>query len=197
MPPLLQQLYYLREQVQYGFTESHRLSRLFHSPAFSLETFPFSDKELDEAGLRGEGESLSHFARLSTLTISLVGVSEFVIQTMVTMMKHPELLSGESLSFFPHLYHTYHFAFRSVPVYAPVFGILYCAPDTLQCINYSGNHKSLSSPTSPALSEVSYLSALSIASDATAVTPYDISEWEKTTYYHGISLDHPQRRSKR
>ncbi|KAH8992998.1 hypothetical protein EDB92DRAFT_1934676 [Lactarius akahatsu] len=68
---------------------------------------------------------------------------------MMTMMKHPELPSSESLSFFPHLYHTYHFA-------APVYQLL------------------------------------GIASDAAAVTPYDISEWEKTTYYHGISLDHPQ-----
>ncbi|KAH9081743.1 hypothetical protein EDB83DRAFT_2334483 [Lactarius deliciosus] len=108
----------------------------------SPETFPFSDKELDEAGLRGEG------------------VSTLAIQTMTTMMKYPELLSDLSLF-------------------------------TLQCINHSGDYKSLSSPASPALSEASYLSH-SIASDAIAVSPYDISEWEKTTYYHGISLDPPE-----
>jgi hypothetical protein len=37
----------------------------------------------------------------------------------------------------------------------------------------------------------SYLSALSIATDSTAVSPYVISDWERTTYYHGISPDHP------
>ena len=37
----------------------------------------------------------------------------------------------------------------------------------------------------------SYPPALSIATDSTAVSPYVISDWERTTYYHGISLDHP------
>ena len=36
------------------------------------------------------------------------------------------------------------------------------------------------------------LSALTIASSATAVTPYDLSVWERTTYYNGISPDHPE-----
>jgi hypothetical protein len=58
-----------------------------------------------------------------TLTISLVGVSEFAVQVMKTMTEHPELL-GESLTFFPCLYHTYHFAFRSVPVHARVHQLL-------------------------------------------------------------------------
>jgi len=40
------------------------------------------------------------------LTVSLVGVSGFVVQVLETMTKHPELLS-KSLDFFPHLYHTY------------------------------------------------------------------------------------------
>jgi len=35
-------------------------------------------------------------------------------------------------------------------------------------------------------------STLTIASNPTAVTPYDISDWERTTYYHGISPDHPE-----
>ena len=52
-----------------------------------------------------------------TLTISLVGVSEFVVQAMKTMTEHPELLS-KSLTFFPCLRHTYHFSFRSVSVHA-------------------------------------------------------------------------------
>lgn len=52
-----------------------------------------------------------------TLTISLVGVPQSAIPIMQTMTEHPELL-GELISFFPHLYHTYHFVLRSVPVHA-------------------------------------------------------------------------------
>lgn len=52
-----------------------------------------------------------------TLTISLVGVPQSAIPIMQTMTEHPEHL-GEPISFFPHLYHTYHFVFRSVPVHA-------------------------------------------------------------------------------
>jgi hypothetical protein len=44
-------------------------------------------------------------------------------------------------------------------------------------------------PTSQTLREAS--SYLSIATDSTAVSPYVISDWERTTYYHGISPDHP------
>lgn len=59
-------------------------------------------------------------------------------------------------------------------------------------MNYSGHHKSLSSP-SPILSDwSSSFSTLTIASDATAVSPYILSDWEKTTYYNGISPDHPE-----
>ncbi len=47
----------------------------------------------------------SHFACLSNTYRSLVGVSKLVVQVMETMMEHPELL-GESLVFFPRLYHT-------------------------------------------------------------------------------------------
>ena len=53
--------------------------------------------------------------------------------------------------------------------------------------------ESLSSPASPTLSkESSYLSAPTITSDATAVTPYALSDWERTTYYNGISSDPPE-----
>ena len=58
-----------------------------------------------------------------TLITSLVDVSELVVQAMKTMTEHPELL-GESLTFFPRLYHTYHFAFRSVSVHARVHQLL-------------------------------------------------------------------------
>jgi hypothetical protein len=107
----------------------------------SPNAFPFTNEELEESGLLGEG------------------VSEFVVQAMTTMKEHPELLA---LTLF-----------------------------TLQCINYSGNRNPLSSPTSPTISEASYLSTLTIASSATAVAPYKLSYWERTTYYNGISLDHP------
>ena len=47
-------------------SESYRLfPRLFHLLAFSLDALPFTNDELDKAGLRGQGESLSHFVRLS------------------------------------------------------------------------------------------------------------------------------------
>jgi hypothetical protein len=49
---------------------------------------------------------------------------------------------------------------------------------TLKCINYLGHCKTLISPTS---------SANSIAMDSTASSPYTTSDWERTTYYHGIS----------
>jgi len=39
----------------------------------------------------------------SSLIVSLVGASESVIQTIETIKKHPKLLGGESLRFFPHL----------------------------------------------------------------------------------------------
>jgi len=58
-----------------------------------------------------------------TLATSLVDVSEFIVQVMKTMAEHPELL-GESPTFFPRLYHTYHFAFRSVSVYTRVHQLL-------------------------------------------------------------------------
>jgi hypothetical protein len=92
---------------------------------------------------------------------------------MKTMMEHPELL-GKSLTFFPRLYHTYHFAFRSVSV-------------MLECINYSGHRKSLSSPASPTLSEASsYLFVLTIASDATAGSSSSALAGESLTQSQGI-----------
>ncbi|KAG6887384.1 hypothetical protein C0995_015686 [Termitomyces sp. Mi166 len=97
------------------------------------KTFPYTDEELDAAGLRGEG------------------VSQLVIQTLETMREHPELLD---LSLF-----------------------------TLECLNYPDRRKS---SVSLASSASSYLSTVS-----TAVSPYVISDWERTMYYHGISLDYP------
>ena len=63
----------------------------------------------------------------------------------------------------------------------------------LECMNYSGHHKSVISPASLTLSEASSsLSAQSIATNSTTVSPYIISDWERTTYYHGISPNHPE-----
>jgi hypothetical protein len=43
-------------------SECYRLfPRLSHLPAFYLEAFPFTNEELDAAGLRGEGEFLIIF----------------------------------------------------------------------------------------------------------------------------------------
>ncbi|KAI9435129.1 hypothetical protein H4582DRAFT_1817885 [Lactarius indigo] len=55
-------------------------------------------------------------------------------------------------------------------------------------MNYSSYHKS---PLSPALTTLSKASSY-IASDATAVAPYVLSDWERTTYYNGISPNHPE-----
>ncbi|KAH9976275.1 hypothetical protein BGW80DRAFT_1292367 [Lactifluus volemus] len=60
-------------------------------------------------------------------------------------------------------------------------------PLVTQCINYS-NH--LKSPVSPILAM--RLPPSLLPSTATAAGPYVISDWEKTTYYHGISLDPPK-----
>lgn len=136
---------------------------------------------MEAAGLQGEGKSLSHFVCL-TLTISPVGVSKFVVQVIKTMREHPELL-GESLPSFCVCTDQLTTLCLDLSLFA------------LECINYSSHHKfeSLSSPASPTLSETSSsLSALTIASDATAVSPYVLSDWERTTYYSGISPDHPE-----
>ncbi|KAK7689090.1 hypothetical protein QCA50_007781 [Cerrena zonata] len=97
-------------------------------------TFPFTDEELDAAGLLGEGNS------------------PFVLQAMKTMREHPELLS---LSLF-----------------------------TLKCMNDSGHTPPTINPASSA--------TLSINLDTTDVSPCIVSDWERTTYYNGISTEHPE-----
>jgi len=69
-----------------------------------------------------------------TLTISLVGVSEFVVRAMEMMREHPELL-GESLIFFLHQYHAYHFPFRLVSVHAGVHQRLLW-PSQVPCLTH-------------------------------------------------------------
>ena len=67
---------------------------------------------------------------------------------------------------------------------------------TLQCIDYSGHRKSHSSPASSthskASSQFSAASALTFASDTTEFSPYFLSDWERITYYLGISPNHPE-----
>ncbi|PIL26649.1 hypothetical protein GSI_11274 [Ganoderma sinense ZZ0214-1] len=97
------------------------------------------------------------------------------------MQKHPQLLS-ESFSYSPHLYHAYYFP-------------LELSPFTLECMNsHLGRLKSLSSPGSPTFSDASTTASalLGIPSSVTTVSDYSPSEWEKETYYHGVSLNHPE-----
>ena len=67
-------------------------------------------------------------------------------------------------------------------------------------MDHAAKHKSLTSPVSPAsptpLSDQSYLSPLTLTSqdsDATVVSPYAVSQYERITYYNGITDDgdHP------
>jgi len=63
----------------------------------------------------------------------------------------------------------------------------------LECQNICGLRKVLDSPTSPTLSDASTIfPKLSITSDATIVGPHGVSEYERITYYHGISPDPPE-----
>ncbi|ETW75104.1 hypothetical protein HETIRDRAFT_481777 [Heterobasidion irregulare TC 32-1] len=55
-----------------------------------------------------------------------------------------------------------------------------------------GHRRPISSPSPTLSKESSYVSANAIASDATAAAPYTVSDWERTTYYNGISPDHPE-----
>lgn len=71
----------------------------------------------------GEGESPSRFARLShTYHLPCRRLRLRRADNHDDHEEPPRTLSGESLSFFPHLYHAYHFAFRSVSVHTQLFG---------------------------------------------------------------------------
>ncbi|KAI5989238.1 hypothetical protein EDC04DRAFT_2873071 [Pisolithus marmoratus] len=113
-------------------------------------TLPFTEAQLKQAGLLGEG------------------VSEPAAQVIETMREHPELLK---LSLF-----------------------------TLQCIDLQGQQRKGPSSArrsgSPPLSDVtvaSNLSALTFASSTTVVSLYEPDEYERTSYYNGITRegDHP------
>ncbi|PIL26642.1 hypothetical protein GSI_11267 [Ganoderma sinense ZZ0214-1] len=91
------------------------------------------------------------------------GASQFVRRVLETMQKHPQLLK--------------------------------LSPFTLECMNsHLGRLKSLSSPGSQTFSDASTTASalLGIPSSVTTVSEYSPSEWEKETYYHGVSFDHPK-----
>ena len=110
-------------------------------------TLPFTEDELNKAGLLGEG------------------VSKLAAQVLKTMREHLGLLK---LSLF-----------------------------TLQCIDLQGQQRKGPSsprvPGSPALSDVTMASNLTFASDASAVSVHGPDEYERTSYYNGITgdSDHP------
>ena len=97
------------------------------------------------------------------------------VQVMETMAEHPELLSESTV-----------FLIRTTLTTSHVDLSMF----TLECINYSGHRKSLVTPASQR-NVSSYPSALSMATGSTALSPYTISDRERTTYYHGISPDPP------
>ncbi|KAG6329193.1 hypothetical protein ID866_9895 [Astraeus odoratus] len=104
-------------------------------------TFPFTEDELNKAGLLGEE------------------VSQITTQVIKTMTEHPELLN---LSLF-----------------------------ALQCINLEGQQSkgpSLPSSLVPSdLSMSSSLSTLTFPSDSIISSKYGPDEYERTTYYNGIT----------
>ncbi|TFY72083.1 hypothetical protein EVG20_g935 [Dentipellis fragilis] len=121
------------------------------------KSFPYTDKQLKEAGLLGEGEVLCRSKSYPTLTTSLIGVSDSVKEALEMMRKRPDLLE-------PSLF-------------------------ALQCLN-SADQRNSSSPASPTPSQAA--SSRLSAADSTAVTQHIVSEWERTTYYHGVSSDPPE-----
>ncbi|KAF8324403.1 hypothetical protein F5887DRAFT_1024776 [Amanita rubescens] len=110
-------------------------------------TLPFTEAELNKAGLLGDG------------------VSELAAQAVKTMKEHPELLK---LSLF-----------------------------TLECINLQGHQRkgpsSPRSPGSPTLSDVSAMSS-NLFALTSAVSEYSPDEYERISYYNGITGDgdHPE-----
>lgn len=103
----------------------------------------------------------------ATLVISLVGASGYAMQAIATMKERP--------------------------------GMLKLSLSALECMDLKGQRrKVLVSPGSPTLSHVftmsSNLSVVIIANDASAVSQYTPSEFERKAYYNGITADdkHPQ-----
>lgn len=68
----------------------------------------------------------------------------------------------------------------------------------LECQNNSANQGAPPDPTSPTLSDTTLVdnsasfSKISLFSDASIVDPYFVSEYERITYYHGISPEPPE-----
>jgi hypothetical protein len=89
-----------------------------------------------------------------------------------------------STTVFPRLSHLQAFPIEAVPY----------TNEELDAVCLRDEGESLSLPAPPTLSEASsYPSALSNASDApAAAAPYVLSDWERQTYYNGISFNPPE-----
>jgi len=108
------------------------------------------------------------------LTISLVDLSDVAAQALKTMRSRPDLFS-ESFNFFLRLYNTSAFLLE-LPILA------------LQCMDVVARQEK----GFPTLSPIS--PALTSASDTTVVSQYTPTDYERTTYYNGITGDsnHPE-----
>ena len=98
------------------------------------------------------------------------------------MKEHPKLM-GASLIFFR--------IYTTLITFLLEFFTLF----VLECLDEWGKRiKGPGLPVSPTLSKAPHLSALTIASDATAVSSLFISDYERTTFYNGITPagDHPR-----
>ena len=132
------------------------------------------DDYLTNAGFLGDGESLSHCARLL-----LTSCRRFrVRQTDDQDHKGTPWTFRRQVSVSFPIYPTYHFVFRI---------------DVIFVVNVkaSGPDDKLAKPSSDAST---LLSQLSIASDATVVTPRLISDLETVPYWNDTSMDPPELR---
>ena len=118
-------------------------------------------------------------------TIYLIGVSELTVQVFETMKNHPDLLS-ESF-FFSFLVYT------ALTTFRPDLSLF-----ALECINLRAHQRkdpsSPCSPSPPTLRDGSAVSPNLSASDATVVSKYGPDQYERMSYYNGITGDgdHPE-----
>ena len=104
------------------------------------------------------------------------------MQTIDLMKKYPRLLGCEFF-FFLHLYR----------ICTTLTTCIDLSLFMLQCQNQWSKHELLISPSSSVSSDTSTAFSLSNGPlNAAIVAPHLISEYERTTYYHGISPDPPQ-----
>ena len=68
----------------------HLFPRCSTLTSIFFEAFPFTDKEMSEAGLLGDGEFLSLLRVYTHLPLSHIDVSQSVRQAIETMKAYPE-----------------------------------------------------------------------------------------------------------